>query len=94
MSQPQSPQRRVHMIQLPIEHNFTDQVEQLLAKMEALQAENESLREENKTLQSRQGNATYIVTDDEGNILADQSDAGWEHYFPEASWHRSDSHYD
>jgi hypothetical protein len=94
MSQPHSHGRRIHMIQLPIEQNFTDQVEQLLAKMEMLQAENESLRRENTALQTHQDHTLRIVTDGEGNILADKSDAGWEHYFPEASWHRGDADYD
>jgi hypothetical protein len=77
---------------MPIKNNFTDQVEQLLSKMETLQAEVEALRKENAAF--RQGNSLQIVTDEDGNILADQSDAGWEHYFPEASWHHSESDYD
>jgi hypothetical protein len=92
MNKPNYQTQRVHNVQMPIAANFTDQVDQLMAKMETLQAEVNSLREENTRLQ--QGNSLQIVTDEDGNILADQSDAGWEQYFPEASWHHRETDYD
>ncbi len=84
--------QRFHNVQMPIKATFTDQVEQLLSKMETLETEVKLLRKENTSLQQR--NILQVVTDEDGNILADQSDAGWEHYFPEASWHQRETDYD
>jgi hypothetical protein len=82
-------ERQSGKAQLSIGCCFTDQIEQLLAKMETLQAEIDSLYKVNMALQEPCGNVPRIMLDDEGNIVVDKKDAGAKFYLHSSPLHQS-----